>query len=322
MGMSASQMRYCLISGRKSDVEFQGQQINQQRTTLATQSSAYNTQLLNLNVPTPPSTDEYTTTNYSFAMNGNTYQVTGTTYDATTGKYSIDTLVDTTKDTARTGLATFYSITTGTPAVTTYSTGTTAATKTNLQLVDVSATSTASAEEIATDKNNMKILYGAATAPVYKYTSAGKTRYVTLADLTNPTTGANTGQNTTFSYVEQDAAATVSSKISNATIAWSETGRMTAIIDENKNEYKLNVTTETDDKAYDDAMNEYEYQKNLYDQSMDQINAQVCVIESQDKKLELKLKDLDTQQEALNTEMDAVKKVIDKNIEVSFKAFG
>lgn len=327
MGMSASQMRYCLISGRKSDVEYQGQQINQQRTALATQSSAYNNQLLNLSVPTPPSTDDYSTSSYSFAMNGNTYTITGTTYDSTTGTYKIDTTVATTADVAKTGLASFYS--SGSPV--TYSTGTTSATKANLTKVDYTSTSV-DPDTQARDKSNLSTIYGTGyatlasgtganqtTGSYYKYTSNGVTRYVTESDLK---TYANTSTNATYSYVDEGASTTVSSSIKGASITWSETGRMTAITDSNGNTHSLNVSTTTNESAYNDAMNEYEYQKNLYDQSIEQINSRVCVVESEDKKLELKLKDLDTQQEALNTEMDAVKKVIDKNIEVSFKAFG
>ena len=79
MGMSASQMRYVMISGEKSDVEFQGQQINQQRTTLATETSALNSQLLDIAVPTPPSTDNFTTTNYTFTdSSGTASSITGT----------------------------------------------------------------------------------------------------------------------------------------------------------------------------------------------------------------------------------------------------
>lgn len=331
MGMSASQMRYCMITGRKSDVEYQGQQINQQRTTLATQTSAYNNQLLNLSVPTPPSTDSYTKNTYSFAMNGNTYTITGTTYDTASGTYSIDTTVDTTADVAKTGLATFYknAVTGG------YATGTTAATTANLKKVDVSNTSTEDAATIAADKSNLSTIYGSGydtkvstsgaistTGSYYKYVSNGVTRYVTDAELQNYTSTANSGKNATYSYVDEGANKTVSSKITGATIDWSTTGRMTAITDSNGNKYALNVTSETDNNAYDDAMNEYEYKKALYEQDITSINANVSNIESQDKKLELKLKDLDTQQQALNTEMDSVKKVIDKNIEVSFKAFG
>ena len=90
MGMSASQMRFCMLTGRKSDIEYQGQQINQQRTTLATQSSVMNEQLLTLAVPTPPSTDDYVRTVYKFNMDGMECQLTGrvvynSTDNATTG---------------------------------------------------------------------------------------------------------------------------------------------------------------------------------------------------------------------------------------------
>jgi len=45
-------------------------------------------------------------------------------------------------------------------------------------------------------------------------------------------------------------------------------------------------------------------------------------LQAQDKRLELELKNVDTQHNAVQTEMDAVKKVIEKNIESSFKTFG
>jgi len=59
MGLSASQTRYLSLTARKSNVEYQGQQINQQRTTLANQSSALYTQMMALKVPTPPSVYTY-----------------------------------------------------------------------------------------------------------------------------------------------------------------------------------------------------------------------------------------------------------------------
>ena len=66
-----------------------------------------------------------------------------------------------------------------------------------------------------------------------------------------------------------------------------------------------------DDKLYegDDEMvtAEYEYLSTL--------------VQNQDKKLEMELKQLDTQSKAVETEIDAVKKVIEKNIERSFKTF-
>jgi hypothetical protein len=45
-------------------------------------------------------------------------------------------------------------------------------------------------------------------------------------------------------------------------------------------------------------------------------------VQTADKRLEMELKDLDTQHKAIETEVDAVKKVIDKNIQGSFKTFG
>ena len=50
--------------------------------------------------------------------------------------------------------------------------------------------------------------------------------------------------------------------------------------------------------------------------------AALAVIQSQDKMLELTAHQLDTQHNEVQTEYDSVKKVIDKNIEVSFKTFG
>jgi hypothetical protein len=49
---------------------------------------------------------------------------------------------------------------------------------------------------------------------------------------------------------------------------------------------------------------------------------QTSQIQGQDKRLELEMKNLDTQHKEVETEVDAVKKVIDKNIESSFKTFG
>jgi len=51
-------------------------------------------------------------------------------------------------------------------------------------------------------------------------------------------------------------------------------------------------------------------------------DADMQAIQTKDKRLDLNIKQLDTEHQALQTEMDSVKKVIDKNIESSFKTFG
>ena len=66
MGMAASQARFLGLTARKTNVEYEGQQINQQRTTLSNQSANYYNQLLGMSVPVPPSVEDYTKTVYSF----------------------------------------------------------------------------------------------------------------------------------------------------------------------------------------------------------------------------------------------------------------
>ena len=53
-----------------------------------------------------------------------------------------------------------------------------------------------------------------------------------------------------------------------------------------------------------------------------QIQARIAAIQSVDKALELQLRQVDTQRDACQTEIDAVRKVIGKNIEGTFKTFG
>lgn len=52
-----------------------------------------------------------------------------------------------------------------------------------------------------------------------------------------------------------------------------------------------------------------------------QIQARIAAIQTLDKALELNLRRVDTQRQAVMTELEAVKKVIDKSIEMSFKTF-
>ena len=71
MGLSASQARLLSLTARQSNLEFEGQQINQQRTTLSNQSSNYYNSLLEMDVPVPPSSDDYTKIVYTFTIGGN-----------------------------------------------------------------------------------------------------------------------------------------------------------------------------------------------------------------------------------------------------------
>ena len=67
MGMSASQARLLSLTARQSNLEFEGQQINQARTALANQSANLFNRLLDLEVPNAPKTSDYTELQYSYS---------------------------------------------------------------------------------------------------------------------------------------------------------------------------------------------------------------------------------------------------------------
>ena len=99
-------------------------------------------------------------------------------------------------------------------------------------------------------------------------------------------------------------------------------GRFTSVrFEDDSTVYTLNTETITDEDAYQNAMNQYYYKQEQYDKAVRDINAKTELIQAQDRTLELRLKQLDTEQNALQTEMEAVKKVISKNVESSFKTF-
>jgi len=72
MGMAASQARYLALTARKTNIEYEGQQINQARLALANQSANLFNQMMDVGVPTPPSITDYTTLQYSFSDGFNT----------------------------------------------------------------------------------------------------------------------------------------------------------------------------------------------------------------------------------------------------------
>lgn len=76
MGMAASQARFLGLTARKTNTEYEGQQINQQRTALSNKSAAYYNDLLTMSVPVAPAATDYTTTIYSFSDGSLTNQLT------------------------------------------------------------------------------------------------------------------------------------------------------------------------------------------------------------------------------------------------------
>ncbi|MBR2526192.1 hypothetical protein IKE67_06960 [bacterium] len=92
MGMAASQARFLNLTARRTNIEYHGQQINQQRTELANESANLYNQMLSLQVPVPPNTQDYTKVEYSFNIPGNyDTQATVTQFAKTTtpGEYTV-----------------------------------------------------------------------------------------------------------------------------------------------------------------------------------------------------------------------------------------
>lgn len=67
MGMAASQARYLGLTARKTNVEYEGQQVNQQRTALANESAGLFRQLMTLDAPTAPAQNDYYTDIYTYS---------------------------------------------------------------------------------------------------------------------------------------------------------------------------------------------------------------------------------------------------------------
>lgn len=83
MGLAATQTRFLSLTARKSNIEYQGQQINQQRTVLSNKSANMYAEMLTLSVPVPPSTADYTSVQYIYTnSDGVRYQTTNFTKDA------------------------------------------------------------------------------------------------------------------------------------------------------------------------------------------------------------------------------------------------
>jgi len=335
MGMAASQARYLEITARKTNVEYAGQQVNQQRTALANQSSGLFTQLMGLQVPTAPSTSNYTKTSYSFndgqnnctidsvkPINGDPNYNSSVTYS-----YPLTAYTGVAKTRTDLGVRLVDTATDDTYWLTNGAAGGAATNQTKLAQCTTTdtnyATDKTAIEQIIQNKacsTNFSADYTAGITNIYKYTSpSGTTNYYSLTDLEGmPSNGA--AASLTGSY-----ASDISSKktvTENAYLTKTDSGRYSTIqLQSESATLSVATTTTTDENAYNDAMNNYNYQTQAYNQQVNALNAKTEVIQEQDRTLELQLKQLDTEQEALQTEMESVKKVIDKNIEQTFKTF-
>ncbi len=394
MGMAASQARFLGLTARKTNVEFEGQQINQQRTTLSNQSANYYNQLLGMSVPVPPSVDDYTKTVYTFE-DGALSNSISTMIAQKGGEYLISYTSSWTDDFA--AVAAGQSIVTKNKnpqntnnAIdgTLYSVGAKELRKMGdafiLDKCDANGNVTATAaaymkngkyysDEKCTkeikdpDKQSFKLnknyndeYLKSLSLDQLEKLQTEETQYISILNkqyapdgnenwmvryVQNTSTGtwspffnkksvldsaiySDTGssQSNIPAYTIGSAKKTEEVKGVTARLEQDSTGRIINVTlhpgKADEVTYAVTTNTLTDQAKYDDAMNQYEYDKYQYDQSIQEINSKIEIIQSEDKNLELRLKQLDTEQDAISTEMDAVQKVIEKNTESTFKTFG
>ena len=334
MGMAASQARFLGLTARMNNVEFEGQQINQQRTALSNKSASYYTDLLGMEVPTAPSVEEFTQTVYTFNDGALTNQITSLIAD-TNGTYKVSYIRTWTDD---------FSVVSASPSIitevdpgNTYTIGAT----TLRNLGDAPAGDDPYYDSLSTDQK-AKLLEEEETFLKLLQQTHGNTDDYLVRYVQNTSTGEyeaifynstevegaiysdtnNNSQSYIAAYKVGSAERVEEIKgVDGCYLEQDSTGRYINITIDGK-EYALTTNTITDQKAYDDAMNQYEYDKALYDQAIAEINAKIEIIQAEDKNLELRLKQLDTEHDAISNEKDAVEKVIEKNVESSFKTFG
>ena len=301
MGLAASQARFLGLTARKSNTEYEGQQVNQQRTALANESASLYSQLTNLTVPTPPDITNYYNTEYSFSYNGKTYTMTSlpvlSENEYTLSLSYLDTEIGYTESTLE---------------------------QDALSDSDMVATGSTLAKY-----EKLGAFFGIGQngltedTPVYKYTDSEKgTYYGVYATKTNDK-GEQYQELMLAKYYSNSVTRNIEN-IDGVKIGYSSTGDISTIsmaLTEG-HEVAVSTTSTADDQAYDEAMNTYRKEYSEYEKTMAQINAKTEVLQQQDKTLELRLNQLDTEQNAIATEMDAVQKVIEKNVESTFKTFG
>ncbi len=374
MGMAASQARFLGLTARKSNVEYQGQQVNQQRTSLANESANLYNQMMDLTVPTPPSTNDYYTTTFvledSAFDNGENYKFVNATKTYNTqvpNQYSItlsqkvsSNVTDsrsyaigvTTKNEGvqKCSLATHGNNTTGISL--TYNPSDIAAYKKETKETkdDEGNVTGSTSTWVQQNINNYQIyeLVDGVNFPeldlakealdedaAYFYTdSNGKYVYLTQSQLNamfevegeptveNPLTTVTFGTYRTKSeeksfpvYATLETAQTTG-RYTTITVAEDETyGNLSG------KTFALDTVQEFDENAYNDAFNDYEYEKAEYEKAISDINSQTEIIQAEDQQLELRLQQLDTEQKAISTEIDSVTKVIEDNVDKTFKVF-
>ncbi len=303
MGMAASQARFLQLTARRTNIEYMGQQINQQRLALANASAGLFEKMLSMVPPTPPSSqsDIYYKQGYKFT-------------DANDGVQKSISWVSTPV------LNTDFKTTSGAAIPTFTITGA------NTTALSFTAAQMASAATGGTGPSVNDIATALGVAPTAAQKATGYTEVIRNVSITH-------------NVYNPDGAYTTVTDQEPALLTFDNLNRLLSFTPLNQATIDARATATTnkpatvgdgealtfggvfDNTAYTNDVNKYEFQKSSYDYQVENINQQTSQIQSQDKSLELKMKQLDTEHNAVQTEMEAVQKVLQKNIEGSFKTF-
>lgn len=381
MGMAASQARFLGLTARKSNNEYQVQQVNQQRTSLANESAGLYNQMMELDVPTPPSVNSFSQTVYVLEDSNSDYSAENYTISNMNKTYGANgeyLVTLTTKKEQR--LAKDYnfeyrykSTTETDDSISTLITMNAAGSFQTFQLSCIQNKNPDGSLSIGTcfdengkletinnyqiyslpDDENLstlingynecKSITGGENIKYFYQDKDGVNHFLTEDDLfgTENAEGTKTGgllnndestQDDNFiSFLSMYTVKKDTSIQVKARLEQSSNGRLTSISIADEESYPedlrnmtfaLSATTVTDEEAYTQAYNDYEYEKGLYEKAMSDLNAQTEAIQAKDQSLELKIQQLDTEHNAIQTELDSVTKVIEDNIEKTFNIFG
>ncbi len=343
MGMAASQARFLGLTARKSNIEFQGQQINQARTALSNEVMGLYGKYSSLEVPVAPTKYDYVKTTYSIDSTYENYEIkdfSKITSGDYKGYYSVtltcneeipeaynatlrNTVVSAKKDDD--GNYSYLNFTIGTNSFT----------------YDENDEKNSNITKITGDYSSYSGLstimksqgYDPTDAELnktyYSFSMNGTTYYVSEDDL-NSTAFQTQGDKETyygdFTFDYQGVRNNQKEVNAIASMTQASNGRLSTInvisCEDDKDlegkAYSITVGQEDDEDGYVDAMNKYNYEKDKYEKKLEVLNAKIEKIQTQDKALEIKLAQLDTEQEAVAKEMDSVSKVVNDTIDKLF----
>ncbi len=339
MGLAASQARFLGLTARKSNVEYQGQQINQQRVALSNEVMGLYREYNNLDVPVPPAVNDYQKSVYKLDSTYEGYQIDNFT-KILDGEYAgyYDVTLSCEKEIAK---AYTYS---AKDSVITAQKGSNGYSYLNFQMGTESYTydendpDNSTITKITSDYEKYQGLstimnsQGITSGTFYMYMKNGVAYYTSENDLDSTAFETVDGKNMyygTYTFDYQGAQKTIENIQAKAALTQDSSGRLMSIqildcedaSDLVGNTYSITTGTENDQAAYEDAMNEYNYQKQLYEREVEKINQKTETLQKEDRSLEMELNQLDTEQKAISTEMESISKVIEDTINSVFKTY-